>query len=85
MLCRQFSVILFYDDLVGLFLAFDENGDDHIDFKEMVCGLSSLCRGPQSENRKCTNKLQECYLVLWKLLFRKDFTVPFIDSLFSDV
>ncbi|EDV23557.1 uncharacterized protein TRIADDRAFT_58322 [Trichoplax adhaerens] len=36
----------------GLFTAFDENDDGHIDFKEMVCGLSSLCRGPHNEKRK---------------------------------
>ncbi|VDM98335.1 unnamed protein product [Thelazia callipaeda] len=32
----------------GLFRAFDENGDGLVDFKELVCGLSASCRGPDS-------------------------------------
>uniref|UniRef100_A0A915CDK1 ubiquitinyl hydrolase 1 n=1 Tax=Parascaris univalens TaxID=6257 RepID=A0A915CDK1_PARUN len=32
----------------GLFRAFDENGDGLIDFKELVCGLSASCRGPDT-------------------------------------
>ena len=44
------------DDVViisGLFYAFDENRDDHIDFKEMACGISACCRGPMTERQKC--------------------------------
>ncbi|WKY01823.1 hypothetical protein Q1695_015660 [Nippostrongylus brasiliensis] len=29
-----------------LFRLFDENGDNLIDFRELVCGLSAMCRGP---------------------------------------
>lgn len=36
----------------GLFLAFDENRDNHIDFKEMACGISACCRGPKTEQQK---------------------------------
>ncbi|MFH4973487.1 hypothetical protein AB6A40_000196 [Gnathostoma spinigerum] len=34
--------------LDGLFSAFDENRDGLIDFKELVCGLSASCRGPDT-------------------------------------
>ena len=37
----------------GLFSAFDENCDGHLDFKEMVCGISAACRGPLVERIKC--------------------------------
>ncbi|XP_058710249.1 ubiquitin carboxyl-terminal hydrolase 32 isoform X3 [Poecile atricapillus] len=36
----------------GLFNAFDENRDNHIDFKEISCGLSACCRGPLAERQK---------------------------------
>ncbi|CAG2247856.1 USP6_32 [Mytilus edulis] len=36
----------------GLFKAFDENCDNHIDFKEMACGISACCRGPSMERQK---------------------------------
>uniref|UniRef100_A0A671VHG1 Ubiquitin carboxyl-terminal hydrolase 32 n=1 Tax=Sparus aurata TaxID=8175 RepID=A0A671VHG1_SPAAU len=36
----------------GLFHAFDENRDNHIDFKEISCGLSASCRGPIAERQK---------------------------------
>ena len=39
--------------VAGLFEAFDENCDNHIDFKEMACGISACCRGPQAERQKC--------------------------------
>ena len=39
--------------VVGLYKAFDENMDGHIDFKEMVCGLSACCKGPEAERQKC--------------------------------
>lgn len=39
----------------GTFLAFDENRDGHIDFKELCCGLSAACRGPTTERLKCKN------------------------------
>ncbi|KAJ1371818.1 cytokinesis protein 3 [Parelaphostrongylus tenuis] len=29
-----------------LFRVFDDNGDNQIDFRELVCGLSAMCRGP---------------------------------------
>ncbi|XP_034237598.1 ubiquitin carboxyl-terminal hydrolase 32 isoform X2 [Thrips palmi] len=36
----------------GVFGAFDENRDRHIDFKEMACGISAACRGPTTERQK---------------------------------
>lgn len=39
----------------GLFNAFDENKDGHIDFKEISCGVSACCRGPLTERQKCEN------------------------------
>ncbi|PSN41510.1 hypothetical protein C0J52_07225 [Blattella germanica] len=36
----------------GVFGAFDENRDSHIDFKEMACGISAACRGPLTERQK---------------------------------
>uniref|UniRef100_A0A8C5LTF2 Ubiquitin carboxyl-terminal hydrolase 32 n=1 Tax=Leptobrachium leishanense TaxID=445787 RepID=A0A8C5LTF2_9ANUR len=36
----------------GLFNSFDENRDNHIDFKEISCGLSACCRGPLAERQK---------------------------------
>ncbi|KAJ6636569.1 Ubiquitin carboxyl-terminal hydrolase 32, partial [Pseudolycoriella hygida] len=38
--------------LPGVFLAFDENRDGHIDFKELCCGVSAACRGPSVERSK---------------------------------
>lgn len=38
--------------LAGVFLAFDENRDGHIDFKELCCGVSAACRGPSVERMK---------------------------------
>lgn len=39
--------------LNGVFSAFDENCDGHIDFKELCCGVSAACRGPNVERSKC--------------------------------
>ena len=39
--------------LSGLFKAFDENQDGHVDFKELACGVSAACRGPEMERQKC--------------------------------
>lgn len=36
----------------GLFNAFDENQDGHIDFRELACGISKCCRGPNAERQK---------------------------------
>ncbi|KAK7088275.1 hypothetical protein V1264_022210 [Littorina saxatilis] len=36
----------------ALFVAFDENSDNQIDFKEMACGISACCRGPSTERQK---------------------------------
>ena len=35
------------------FAALDENEDGHIDFKELSCGMSAACRGPEMERQKC--------------------------------
>lgn len=43
----------FFSYFTGLFNAFDENRDNHIDFKEISCGLSACCRGPLAERQKC--------------------------------
>jgi len=37
----------------SFFSAFDENQDGHIDFKELSCGVSAACRGPEMERHKC--------------------------------
>ncbi|KAK2574456.1 Ubiquitin carboxyl-terminal hydrolase 32 [Acropora cervicornis] len=46
----------FYQTLASvthwLFSAFDENQDGHIDFRELACGISKCCRGPNSERQK---------------------------------
>ena len=39
--------------VAGLFKAFDENQDGHVDFKELACGVSAACRGPEMERQKC--------------------------------
>jgi ubiquitin carboxyl-terminal hydrolase 6/32 len=36
----------------GLFKALDENQDGHVDFKELACGVSAACRGPEMERQK---------------------------------
>ena len=41
----------------GLFRAFDEDADGRIDFKEFVCGLSTLCRGPDGARLRCNRVL----------------------------
>jgi ubiquitin carboxyl-terminal hydrolase 6/32 len=37
----------------SFFSAFDENQDGHVDFKELSCGVSAACRGPEMERQKC--------------------------------
>ncbi|KAG5891616.1 hypothetical protein JTB14_037130 [Gonioctena quinquepunctata] len=50
----------------GLFLALDVNRDDHVDFKELCCGISAACRGPLVERMKFCFKIfdmdRDCYL-----------------------
>lgn len=41
----------------ALFMAFDENRDNHIDFKEIACGVSACCRGPTMERQKFCFKI----------------------------
>ncbi|XP_046807837.1 ubiquitin carboxyl-terminal hydrolase 32 isoform X1 [Lucilia cuprina] len=43
--------------LQGLFNAFDENRDGHIDFKELCCGVSAACRGPGVERTRFCFKI----------------------------
>lgn len=43
--------------LGGFFAAFDENCDGHIDFKELCCGVSCSCRGPDVERTKFCFKI----------------------------
>ncbi|KAM3956800.1 LOW QUALITY PROTEIN: ubiquitin specific protease 32 [Aphomia sociella] len=43
--------------VTGTFLAFDENRDGHVDFKELCCGLSAACRGPRAERLKFCFKI----------------------------
>ena len=40
----------------AFFKALDENQDGHIDFKELCCGVSAACRGPDLERQKCKKK-----------------------------
>jgi ubiquitin carboxyl-terminal hydrolase 6/32 len=42
----------------AFFQALDENQDGHIDFKELCCGVSAACRGPDLERQKCKKKIQ---------------------------
>ncbi|XP_059091562.1 ubiquitin carboxyl-terminal hydrolase 32-like isoform X4 [Tigriopus californicus] len=41
----------------SFFSAFDENLDGHIDFKELSCGVSAACRGPEMERQKFCFKI----------------------------
>lgn len=41
----------------GLFRALDVNGDGHVDFKELCCGISAACRGPTAERIKFAFKI----------------------------
>ncbi|KAH8405303.1 hypothetical protein KR222_004086 [Zaprionus bogoriensis] len=61
--------------LAGLFNAFDENRDGHIDFKELCCGVSAACRGPGVERTRC--KYLERILSLIFIDFRFGPTVCF--------
>lgn len=47
------GIYVVLSSFTGLFNAFDENRDNHIDFKEISCGLSACCRGPLAERQKC--------------------------------
>ncbi|OQV22250.1 Ubiquitin carboxyl-terminal hydrolase 32 [Hypsibius exemplaris] len=40
-----------------LFHAFDENGDGHLDLKEIVCGISACSRGPLPDRQKFCFKI----------------------------
>lgn len=44
----------------GLFAAFDENCDGHIDFKELCCGISQSTRSPDVERIKFCFKVFDC-------------------------
>ncbi len=44
--------------VLPFFKALDENEDGHIDFKELSCGMSAACRGPEMERQKCKKKIQ---------------------------
>ncbi|XP_048582551.1 ubiquitin carboxyl-terminal hydrolase 32-like isoform X2 [Nematostella vectensis] len=44
----------------GLFQAFDENNDGHIDFREMACGISACCRGSSSERQQFCFRVFDC-------------------------
>ncbi|CAG9791666.1 unnamed protein product [Diatraea saccharalis] len=43
--------------VAGAVLAFDENRDGHVDFKELCCGISAACRGPRTERLKFCFKI----------------------------
>jgi len=45
--------------VTGLFKAFDENQDGHVDFKELACGVSAACRGPDMERQKFCFKMYD--------------------------
>lgn len=44
-MCFTYDIINFS----GFYEFFDKNDDGHIDFKEIVCGISTFCRGLTSE------------------------------------
>ena len=48
----------------AFFQALDENQDGHIDFKELSCGVSASCRGPELERQKCEYKNGFTYYLL---------------------
>lgn len=58
---RIILLILTQCFFVGLFRAFDHNSDNHIDFKEISCGVSACCRGPLAERQKCKYFHIYCY------------------------
>ncbi|XP_022537013.2 ubiquitin carboxyl-terminal hydrolase 32 [Astyanax mexicanus] len=84
----------------GLFHAFDENRDNHIDFKEISCGLSACCRGPLAERQKfcfkvfdvdrdgvlCQEEIQEMVSALLEV-WRDNRTdsIPELESSVSDI
>ena len=41
----------------SFFSALDENQDGHVDFKELSCGVSAACRGPETERQKFCFKI----------------------------
>lgn len=43
--------------MLSTFQAFDENGDGHLDLKELVCGVSACSRGPLTERQKFCYKV----------------------------
>ena len=69
--------------LAGVFLAFDENRDGHIDFKELCCGVSAACRGPSVERSKCEYLYCICLLIHNKNPMFLNFKISF--SLFQSV
>ena len=46
----------------GLFSALDENQDGHVDFKELACGVSAACRGPEMERQKCNEEFYRSHI-----------------------
>ena len=52
----------------GLFKAFDENQDGHVDFKELACGVSAACRGPEMERQKCESSFSRGCLFSQQIL-----------------
>lgn len=63
--------------LNGVFSAFDENCDGHIDFKELCCGVSAACRGPNVERSKCIE------IIILKLFCYNFIIFQFISFIFS--
>ena len=55
----------------GLFRALDENQDGHVDFKELACGVSAACRGPDMERQKCKieYKIKHAFILILCSLF----------------
>lgn len=66
--------------LAGVFLAFDENRDGHIDFKELCCGVSAACRGPSVERSKCKHLMMIIFSSIFSRVVVKLNPVKHINS-----
>ena len=52
----------------SFFSALDENQDGHVDFKELSCGVSAACRGPEMERQKCESQSSKLIIFIGSIL-----------------